>query len=71
LSKDPQLAFKPWTGAVPDTDKLAARIQVDEGGLWWKGSKCDKCEYEAAIYLGETGEYLCWEHRFERGKGSK
>lgn len=25
----------PWTGAVPEMSKLAARTQMDTHGLWW------------------------------------
>jgi hypothetical protein len=55
-------------GAVPDTDKLAASIQTDPNGFWWGGSKCDYCEYEAAMFDGSTGHYLCWNHRANREK---
>ena len=47
-------------GAVPDMDKLTATIQVDEGGLWWRDSKCDLCIYEASILC--EGVYYCRVH---------
>ena len=62
IGQDPPM----YQGAVPDMFKLNSTIQVDANELWWRGSKCDLCEYEAA-YLDENG-YRCWQHR--SGKGS-
>src|SRR3990172_7713746 len=50
----------PWQGAVPDTDKLEASIQTDPRELWWRGSKCDLCIYEALILY--QGVYYCKPH---------
>jgi hypothetical protein len=41
----------PWQGAVPDTDKLEASVQTDPYGLWWRGTACDFCVYEAEILI--------------------
>jgi len=49
-----------WQGAVPDMSKLQASTQVDTYGLWWRGSKCDLCEYEADRF-GPIG-YRCRLH---------
>lgn len=53
----------PWQGAIPDVDKLTATIQTDPNEMWWRGSKCDLCIYEADVFYLEV--YYCrphWEH---------
>lgn len=50
----------PYQGAIPDWHKLEASIQMDPYELWWRGSKCDLCPYEAS-YLDLAG-YRCDQH---------
>ena len=50
----------PYQGAIPDMDKLDASIQTDPYELWWRGSNCDLCVYEAFILYQEV--YYCKAH---------